>query len=166
MPVCECGNSFVAKRSDAQFCSNRCAQRAVRRRAASDKKSKEMMMTLEGYALVEKLRKIAPLAAASVEKMIEAQGVGCTEAAVKLALAAFTEGQSKVVSLENLNIKLAAIPAVDDLYIEYRSRKYYLCRKVDGNKETKAMFPKLVDAAKWVNDTAAAGRPNYALLRS
>lgn len=91
MPVCECGNSFVAKRSDAQFCSNRCAQRAVRRRAASDKKSREMMMTLEGAAMLQKLRKIAPAAAASVEKLIEVHGVGCTEAAVKVALNALTE---------------------------------------------------------------------------
>ena len=97
MAVCEvCGASFSAKRSDARFCSNRCAQRAVRRRAAAVKKSQETMMTLEGYAMVQSLKKIAPNAAAGVEKLIEVQGVACTEAAIKLALAAFTEGQKKV----------------------------------------------------------------------
>lgn len=98
MTVCEvCGDSFSAKRRDARFCSNRCAQRAVRRRAAADKKSKSLMMTLEGYALIDKLRLIAPAAAASVEQMIEVQGVGCTEAAVKLALTAYSEAHGLVV---------------------------------------------------------------------
>ena len=50
------------------------------------------MMTLEGGAMLQKLRVVAPAAAAAAEKLIELQGVACTEAAVKLALAAYTEG--------------------------------------------------------------------------
>ena len=96
MAVCEvCGQSFVAHRTDAKYCSGKCRVAAYRRRAAADKRSREMMMTLEGYALIDKLRKIAPAAAASVEKLIEVQGVACTEAAVKLALTAYSEA-SKV----------------------------------------------------------------------
>lgn len=99
MAICEvCGKSFQAGRSDAKTCSGKCRTAASRRRAAALKKSQELMMTLEGAALLQKLRAIAPAAAASVEKLIEVHGVGCTEAAVKVALNALTEASASKVS--------------------------------------------------------------------
>lgn len=96
MAVCEiCGNSIPdARRSSRRFCSARCRKVASRRTLAAQKKAQSLTMTLEGAAMVQKLRKVLPKTAASVEAFIEENGVGCAEAAVKLVLTAYAEARS------------------------------------------------------------------------
>lgn len=94
-----CGKRFDAHRSDARYCSPKCRKRAQYAREANMKKSRSLMLSLEGGAMVQKLRLIAPAAAASVEKLITDYGVDLGEAAVKLALAAFYEGCKSARSL-------------------------------------------------------------------
>lgn len=95
MAVCEvCGKSIPdAVRSSRRFCSARCRKASSRRVARARKQAEALTMTLEGAAMLQKLRKVLPRTAASVEAFIAVNGVGCAEAAVKLALTAYAEAQ-------------------------------------------------------------------------
>ena len=96
MVNCEvCGNRILdAKNVTRRFCSARCRKVSSRQVAAARKKAAALTMTLEGAAMLQKLRKVLPRTAASVEAFIEVNGVGCAEAAVKLALTAYSEAKS------------------------------------------------------------------------
>jgi len=98
MAVCEvCGKPILdARRSSRRFCSAKCRKVSSRRVAAAQKKAAALTMTLEGGAMLQKLRKVLPKTAAGVDAMIAALGVDCTEAAVKLALTAYAEARSSV----------------------------------------------------------------------
>jgi len=93
MPVCEvCGKPILdAKRSNRIFCSARCRKVSSRRVAAARKRAEAMTMSLEGGAMLQKLRRLLPVTAGRVEQFVEENGVGCTEAAIKLVLSAYSE---------------------------------------------------------------------------
>ena len=94
MAVCEiCGTSFTAKRRDARYCGPTCRKAASRKVAKARKQAEALTMTLEGQAMLQKLRKVLPRTAASVEAFILANGAGCAESAVKLVLTAYAEAQ-------------------------------------------------------------------------
>lgn len=97
MAFCEvCGKQILdAQRSSRRFCSARCRKVSSRRVAAARKKAAALTMTLEGAVMLQKLRKVLPRTAASVDVLVELLGVGCTEAAVKLALTAYAEAVAR-----------------------------------------------------------------------
>lgn len=96
MANCEiCGKPILdAKRSTRVFCSARCRKVSSRRVAAARKRAAALTMTMEGAAMLQKLRRVLPRTAVSVEAFIEANGVGCAEAAVKLVLTAYSEAKT------------------------------------------------------------------------
>lgn len=94
MANCEiCGKTLTSKRKDARYCGPAHRKVASRRVAKARKQAEALTMTLEGQAMLQKLRKVLPRTASSVEAFIQANGVGCAEAAVKLVLTAYAEAQ-------------------------------------------------------------------------
>lgn len=90
-----CGKSLVNKRKHAKYCDSKCRAYASRQRKQEREKAKMLTMTLDGYAMLEQLRAILPKTADSAERFIEAYGVVCAEAAVKLCLTAEAETRAK-----------------------------------------------------------------------
>jgi hypothetical protein len=87
--VCEqCGKSFDTARPNAKYCGNTCKMAAYRHRRRSGRVQSSM-------ALLEKLRPLLPETARKADDMVKAYGWDCAAAAVKLALTASKETESR-----------------------------------------------------------------------
>jgi hypothetical protein len=90
--VCEyCGGGFSAKRSDAKYCCPNHRQYARRQRLRTERAAKDQTMTFEGRELLDRLAVVLPSTARRVESFVLENGAGCTEAAVRLVLSAYSE---------------------------------------------------------------------------
>lgn len=88
MAKCEfCKKEYFQKRSDSRFCSTKCRVYFHRR----EDKNNQMLPVVKK---LNRLKKIAPGAAASASALILTHGVDCSSDAIKLALAAYYEGLS------------------------------------------------------------------------
>ena len=65
----------------------------MRARRAADDMARKMTLTFEGAAMLETMRRLLPKTAVSAEKFIQANGVECAEAAIKLCLTAYSEAR-------------------------------------------------------------------------
>lgn len=94
MATCEyCGEPFIAKRKDAKYCCDKHRVYGRRKRLKAEQEAKRNQMTLEGRMMLDKLTAVLPVTADKVESFIQANGVECTEAAIKLVLTAYHESQ-------------------------------------------------------------------------
>lgn len=89
----ECGIEFEPKRSDQLYCSAKHRTYAYRRRARADKKLASLDQRFSQDALIERLAAFAPKTAAKVEAFRDELGRACLDGAIRLALAAYTEGR-------------------------------------------------------------------------
>lgn len=83
-------------RVDRVYCSKRCTAVARRSREKVAEAVEQINFTLEGAALLAKLKDVLPVTGRQVEAFILDHGRDCTEAAVKLVLTAYSEAQRSV----------------------------------------------------------------------
>lgn len=79
------------KRPHARYCDAKCRSYASRVRRKAAEKAKDFTLTMEGYAMLERLREVLPRTAEAAERFVAAFGADCTQGAITLCLTAYNE---------------------------------------------------------------------------
>lgn len=173
---CEwCEKSFKVVRAGSMYCSDACKQKAYRKRVDPEVGSIHREKQRQTNIAITKQMTTKELDCAVCGRHLHVSishtnlaycSNACKQKAYRERKAAELALPPTKPTLDSLNTRLAIIQALAGHYVEYvQGKGLFLCRMNGNQKETKAFLGTYAKAAKWINETVATGKPNYAALR-